>query len=57
MIRAQEAFGANDAIAYTDGSGSEAGVGAAACTSYGSFLKRLGCQLTHTVYAAELYGI
>lgn len=55
VIRAQ--VGANDAIAYTDGSGSEAGVGAAACTSFGSFAERLGSQHTHTVYAAELHGI
>lgn len=43
----------NDAIAYTGGSGSEAGVAAAACTSFGDFSHRLEDQSHYTVYASR----
>lgn len=55
IIRA--AHGPNAAIGYTDGSGTELGVGASATTSKGEMVKVLGTLETHTVYAAELEGI
>ena len=46
-----------DIIAYTDGSLTEKGVGAAVVSPLGRQAVRIGSQATHTVYAAELQGI
>ena len=44
-------------IAYTDGSLTEQGVGAAVVSTLGRQATRIGSPATHTVYAAELQGI
>ena len=44
-------------IAYTDGSLTEQGVGAAVVSTLGRQATRIGSPATHTVYAAELRGI
>ena len=46
-----------DIIAYTDGSLTEQGVGAAVVSPLGRQAVHIGSPATHTVYAAELRGI
>lgn len=46
-----------DIVAYTDGSLTEQGVGAAAVSPLGRQAVHIGSPATHTVYAAELQGI
>ncbi|KAG2000898.1 hypothetical protein GB937_010721, partial [Aspergillus fischeri] len=49
--------GPSTIIAYTDGSGTDKGVGAAVVSPLGSRACRLGSLDSHTVYAAELCGV
>ena len=46
-----------DIVAYTDGSLTEQGVGAAVVSPLGRQAVRIGSPATHTIYAAELQGI
>ncbi|KAG2000707.1 hypothetical protein GB937_010917, partial [Aspergillus fischeri] len=49
--------GPSTIIAYTDGSGTDKGVGAAVVSPLGSRACWLGSLDSHTVYAAELCGV
>lgn len=51
------ACGPSTIIAYTDGSGTDKGVGAVVVSPLGSQACRLGLLDSHTVYAAELCGV